>query len=720
VLFLPVSGPGGAGEFHRALAIANGIARRWPDAEIQFVVSRDAPYAHHAPYPTVLVGRSPTLETEAVNEIISQVRPHVVIFDSSGRVAQYECAHRLGARVVFVSSRESSRRRGFRLRRMRWLDQHWIAQPRFLAGNLTPLERAKLRLLGGPDTVFLEVLHEPIDSAATLELQHRFGVAPGGYVLVCPGGGGVFGQQPDAVPVFFAAACDIARRAALPVIAVLGSRFAPTAPMPTRVHIVPTLPNGALMGLLRDARLAVLNGGSLLLQAAAQRTPTISAPIADDQPARIAGCADAGLTRGAALEAAAIAAAAVELAADDSSLTEMRTRAARLDLRNGVDVAVRALARSWPAAATSLPDDAQHAQAPADGRRQAADRLRIMHVILSTGFAGSERAAAEACNAMSQQHDVAIVLRADHRSNSSCNIRDYLVPHVEIIEVSGTLLTRSHLRRAIASWRPAIVHTHLRRGTRLIAQIDPVAAHIASLHLSINGPHFLCADGLHCISHWQLATVPPDYKGRVFLIPNSLVPQSKLASTRVAELRAELGAGPGDFLIGSAGRLAASKGFDVLLRAFARAALPASRLVIVGDGSERPRLERLADDRVTLAGFRADVKECFQAFDLFVSASRREPFGRVIIEALDGGAPVISTAAKGPRDIARRYPIELVANGNVEELALALARAHARPRERVQVDLSEFYIEHVAARMLEAYRDVLSARQPRAAVALSV
>ena len=578
-----------------------------------------------------------------------------------------------------MSSRESSRRRGFRLRRMRWLDQHWIAQPRFLAGDLTPLERAKLRLLGGPDTVFLEVLHEPIDSAATLELQHRFGVAPGGYVLVCPGGGGVFGQQPDAVPVFFAAACDIARRAALPVIAVLGSRFAPTAPVPTHVHLVPTLPNGALMGLLRDAHLAVLNGGSLLLQAAAQRTPTISAPIAADQPARIAGCAQAGLTRGVALEAAAIATAAVELAVDDSSLTEMRTRAARLDLRNGVDVAVRALARSLPAAATSLPG---LARAPADGQ-QAADRLRIMHVILSTGFAGSERAAAEACNAMSQQHDVAIVLRADHRSNSSGNIRDYLVPQVEVIEVPGTLLTRSRLRRAVASWRPAIVHTHLRRGTRLIAQIDPAAAHIASLHLSINGPHFLCADGLHCISHWQIATVPPDYKGHVFLIPNSLVPQPKLASTRVAELRAELGAGPGDFLVGSAGRLAASKGFDVLLRAFARAALPASRLVIVGDGSQRPRLERLADDRVTLAGFRADVKECFQAFDLFVSASRREPFGRVIIEALDGGAPVIATAANGPRDIARRYPIELVAKGCRRAGGRAGA-AHGRPRERVR------------------------------------
>jgi UDP:flavonoid glycosyltransferase YjiC (YdhE family) len=78
------------------------------------------------------------------------------------------------------------------------------------------------------------------------------------------------------------------------------------------VHIAATLPNGQLMGLLRDARLAVLNGGSLLLQAVAQRTPTVAAPIADDQPARIAECVAAGLTRSAALDATAIAAAAVD------------------------------------------------------------------------------------------------------------------------------------------------------------------------------------------------------------------------------------------------------------------------------------------------------------------------------------------------------------------------------------------------------------------------
>jgi glycosyltransferase involved in cell wall biosynthesis len=254
----------------------------------------------------------------------------------------------------------------------------------------------------------------------------------------------------------------------------------------------------------------------------------------------------------------------------------------------------------------------------------------------------------------------------------------------------------------------------LRRGTRFIAQLHPAAVHVASLHLSINGPHYLRTDGLLCISRWQLSTVPADYRGRVFLIPNSLVPCHKLAPERVAALRAELGAKPGEFLVGGVGRLAASKGFDVLISAFEQASMPDSRLVIVGDGRERPRLERLAGDRVMLAGYRADAKECFQVFDLFVSSSRSEPFGRVIIEALDGGAPVIATDVQGPRDIAPHYPVELVARGDVAALATAMKRARERPRERVTVDLSEFHVDRVVARMLDAYREVIELHERRA------
>jgi len=333
-----------------------------------------------------------------------------------------------------------------------------------------------------------------------------------------------------------------------------------------------------------------------------------------------------------------------------------------------------------------------------------------MQVILSQGFAGSERAAAEASNAMCAAHEVTLALRRDHRAANGSSIRDHIDPRVTVVELPPRWFTRHRLAAAIRAARPDVIHTHLRRGTRYVAQLRPDAAHFCTLHLSINGPHFLRADGLVCITEWQLETVPADYRGRVYLIPNSLVPQPRLDAAEIGRLRTSLGAAPGDLLVGGVGRLAGTKGFDVLIRAFAEAALPGARLVIVGDGRERGKLEALAGPGVTFTGYRPDAKPLFQAFDLFVSPSRSEPFGRVIIEALDAGVPVIASEALGPRDIARRFPVELVPVDDVPALAQALRRAAARPRARLSPDLSEFHVEHVTARLLDAYREVVATR----------
>jgi glycosyltransferase involved in cell wall biosynthesis len=330
-----------------------------------------------------------------------------------------------------------------------------------------------------------------------------------------------------------------------------------------------------------------------------------------------------------------------------------------------------------------------------------------MQVILSRGFAGSERAAAETCNALCGEHDVALVLRRDDRAKGGASIRDHLDPRVDLIDVPPLWFTRERLRCAVQRWRPDVVHTHLRRGTRYVAQIRPAAAHLCTVHISINGPHYLRADGIICMTEWQLATITSDYRGRRFLIPNSLVPEPRLGPARVRELRAELGAADGEFVIGGVGRVVPGKGFDVLIRAFEQARLSDAKLVIVGDGRELGRLRTLAGPNVRFTGYRPDAKVCFQAFDLFVSPSRREPFGRVIIEALDAGTPVVATDVAGPRDIARHFPLELVPPDDGAALAQALRRAHARPRTRLALDLSEYHVDNVARRILEAYRQTL-------------
>jgi hypothetical protein len=347
-LFIPVSGSGGAGEYFRSLAVARAVERCWPGSSIRFLVSRDAAYSQGGPYPAVLLDRSPTFESTAVIRAIEDHRPHVVVFDSAGRVEQQQAARRVGARVVFVSSRPSIRRKGFSLRRMRATDQHWIAQPRFLGGELTAFEQWKRKLAPRLEVLLLEVIHEPVDEAGTRALQQQFGVLPGGYVLACPGGGGVFGHGPDAAQVFFDAASRVRAESGLPVVAVLGSRFVVPASLPQGVHVLSGVPNGQLMGMLRDAKAGMVNGGSLLMQAIAQHTPCVAAPIADDQPPRIDKTAACGYVRGAKLDATELAESAVSLLREDASREGLRARLMQLDLRNGIDVAMDAIGRLLP------------------------------------------------------------------------------------------------------------------------------------------------------------------------------------------------------------------------------------------------------------------------------------------------------------------------------------------------------------------------------------
>ena len=113
-------------------------------------------------------------------------------------------------------------------------------------------------------------------------------------------------------------------------------------------------------------------------------------------------------------------------------------------------------------------------------------------------------------------------------------------------------------------------------------------------------------------------------------------------------------AGGEPVLIGC-GRLVRQKGFELLIEALAR--VGGTHLVILGEGPERARLERLAAglglaQRVRMPGAVDDPTLWFAHADLFVLSSRWEGFGHVIVEAMASGLPVLATdCPHGPRDI---------------------------------------------------------------------
>jgi glycosyltransferase involved in cell wall biosynthesis len=108
-------------------------------------------------------------------------------------------------------------------------------------------------------------------------------------------------------------------------------------------------------------------------------------------------------------------------------------------------------------------------------------------------------------------------------------------------------------------------------------------------------------------------------------------------------------------VIGFAGRLVHEKGADILIEAVSRLKSRAPRLQIIGNGSERSRLEHLAAykgirDRVTFRGqvAPADMPDTLRSLDVLVVPSRTRPnwkeqFGRIIIESMSCGVPVLGS-----------------------------------------------------------------------------
>jgi glycosyltransferase involved in cell wall biosynthesis len=337
------------GEYARSLAIARAASRRWEGAVIHFILSREAPYAADAPFPTTLLSSSPTFHSAAVIELLQKWRPDVVIFDNAGRTAQLRAAQRLGARIVYISARRRQRRKAFRLHWMRLIDEHWIAYPEFIAGGLGFVERLKLKIAGRPVVRYLDVILSRGDSSERGAILSRAGCETGTFVLVVPGGGTGHPGAADAGAQFMAAGRALAA-SGVPTVYVgpLGAAGAADvgaahASAATNWHPLGPLPQAELAELMRAAHLIVANGGSTLLQAIACGTACVAVPIAKDQADRIRRCAAAGVAVAAPLDAAGMVHAAQQLLQNEPQRAALADRARGLGLADGVDVAIRAL-----------------------------------------------------------------------------------------------------------------------------------------------------------------------------------------------------------------------------------------------------------------------------------------------------------------------------------------------------------------------------------------
>ena len=254
---------------------------------------------------------------------------------------------------------------------------------------------------------------------------------------------------------------------------------------------------------------------------------------------------------------------------------------------------------------------------------------------------------------------------------------------VRRISPSKDLKAFVSLYLCIRRLRPDIVHTH----TSKAGILGRFAAWLAHVPIIVHTPHghvfyghfshtlsrlFLWLERLlGRITHHQIALTPregKDYLQLGVLKPASIsiihsgvdlnrFQQGKKQSSRK---RDELGIPANSLVVGFVGWLLPIKGVGFLMQAMAGVVQkhPRSMLVLVGKGEKEQELRKQADnlaltDKVIFLGWRPDVEEILPSFDLVALPSLNEGMGRVLVEAMAAGLPIVASQVGGIPDLVK-------------------------------------------------------------------
>ena len=162
------------------------------------------------------------------------------------------------------------------------------------------------------------------------------------------------------------------------------------------------------------------------------------------------------------------------------------------------------------------------------------------------------------------------------------------------------------------------------------------------------------------------------------------------------------------------------KGISELILAFEQiaATMPTAHLYLIGEGPERPKYEQQAasspyGDRIHFEGFQPEPSRYLEATDIFVLASKQEPFGLVLAEAREAGCAIIASRVDGiPEALDQGQAGILVPPADPNAIAATLHRLLTHPaqlqhwRDRAQQNLDWLSVNRMHQETLEVYREV--------------
>lgn len=297
--------------------------------------------------------------------------------------------------------------------------------------------------------------------------------------------------------------------------------------------------------------------------------------------------------------------------------------------------------------------------------------------------------------------------------------------------------TIQKVKTILAEWKPDVVHTHqigalFYTGPAARSLHIPVVVHtehgkqIASWKQRLLGwvavryAHRLFAVSAD-IKTSLAATIAPASK--IDVVPNGINVKALQQPTKVSALRAQWNIPSDAPIIGTVGRLASVKRQDLLLKLFREVheRVPGCRLVIVGDGEQRTKLESLARElgiahHVHLVGMQKEPWAYLHLMSAFILTSESEGMPLSLLEAWAAGVPVFVFEVGGLPELVKEGETGYLAPfGELAQLANKVIvhlqqSEHARSLiERCQAKvLREFDVSSMATTYDQRYRALLT------------
>jgi glycosyltransferase involved in cell wall biosynthesis len=351
--------------------------------------------------------------------------------------------------------------------------------------------------------------------------------------------------------------------------------------------------------------------------------------------------------------------------------------------------------------------------------------MRIAHVVDSMEMGGAEMLVSQMCGLQREQgHDPCVYAVANLGALGEKMRSEGFTVHAN---VGGKLTeaTQSFFRHFRQS-QFDVVHVHNPTPTIYAApaaRTAGVRSIISTRHSLVAPPHNLVMEFKYAVAarfcDWvagiceatvtnvkQLHTVPAR---KIVCVYNGAAPLRPVA-------RQDWPAKTG-FTLLFVGRLEPVKNHSLLLNAFQSAlkSMPGLRLWIVGDGSQRKTLEKLASDigtagAVTFFGQQLDVAPFFSAADAFIMSSKSEGLPISLLQAFSIGLPAIVTNVGGMAEVVNVANAGITASPtDASELTQAILRMATNQVEREQYSRNAeaaFHSRFSLESMLKSYMDL--------------